>query len=338
MNRPARQASDASLARRGFTLIELLVVIAIIAILVAILLPAVQQARESARRTQCKNNLKQLGLAFQNYHDQHMVAPIGVFWRTDEDGTVTDVTSTNPAANPYIDSAGGSGERAVGWSVFLLPYIEQTAVYEKLAAETNDWTGPWDHVNGVGKQVLEAFICPTDIMPEQNRYRDFMAKSNYVGIAGAKVPRGGGSGWYASVDGAPGKSDGVFWTNSDFRIKDGLDGMSNIFIIGERDGTNSADAGESSRRAGIWVGVSQSRWRNGILGCVENWPGMYLNAALPFGWQRDQNRWNGLGSLHPGGAHFAMGDGRVMFVNENISTETYQSLGTVAKGELISDF
>ena len=332
--------------RSAFTLIELLVVIAIIAILVALLLPAVQQAREAARRSQCKNNLKQLGLAFQNYHDTHRVAPMGIFWRTDTEpnnGAVGDATATGLPGNPYNDDQGGSGEAAVGWPVFLLPFMERQNLFEAVKAETNDWTtGPdmvWnDGTVGVGRTILEEFVCPTDVMDKYNPRRNGMAKSNYIGVCGAKVPRGGGAGWYASVDGAPGKSDGVFWTNSNFRIKDGLDGMSNIFIFGFFNDTTTTEIYTSNRYAGIWIGAVQSRWRNAILGATEDWPGMYLNAVLPLGWMRDQNRWNGLGSLHPGGSQFVMGDGRVVFISENINTEAYQALGTVANGELIGKF
>ena len=145
----------------GFTLIELLVVIAIIAILIALLLPAVQQAREAARRTQCKNNLKQVGLALHNYHDVHKMFPMGAFSAIDDDN--------------------GCDDDGYGWGVMLLPYIDQAPLYQKLpmtATAANGFTSVDDprganwcvfknyfESNGTiipgGDTILPAFRCPS---------------------------------------------------------------------------------------------------------------------------------------------------------------------------------
>ncbi len=130
--RPTNKRKDA----RGFTLIELLVVIAIIAILIALLLPAVQQAREAARRTQCKNNLKQIGLALHNYHDMARTFPAGSLFGDDE----------------------------YGWGTFILPFLEQANLYNKI-----DFTGQGPNITllfqeGVTDQVLPFYICPSNSM------------------------------------------------------------------------------------------------------------------------------------------------------------------------------
>jgi prepilin-type N-terminal cleavage/methylation domain-containing protein len=142
--------------RRGFTLIELLVVIAIIAILIALLLPAVQQAREAARRSECKNRLKQLGLALHNYHDVYKWFPPG---------------TVNPR-DPNPNGANGSGTAAIGapWSCQLLPYLEQKAMFDQVQLiisqrpEVVDWFGNGTYTSQgilVGSKHFEAMDCPS---------------------------------------------------------------------------------------------------------------------------------------------------------------------------------
>src|SRR6056297_544562 len=125
--------------RAGFTLIELLVVIAIIAILVALLLPAVQQAREAARRSSCKNNLKQLGLALHNYHDTHGMFPIN--WGTGYDGT------TNPTSSVQFS-----------WMTYILPYIEESALYDTI--NFNEALDDPNN-NAAASTVIDTYLCPS---------------------------------------------------------------------------------------------------------------------------------------------------------------------------------
>ena len=153
------------IARRGFTLIELLVVIAIIAILIALLLPAVQQAREAARRTQCKNNLKQIGLALHNYHDTFLMFPHAIFFYPTPAG--------NAAANIP----------AWAWSAMILPQIEQTNLYNTL----NLGPVPFQTAANTPATLnllqtpLAAFRCPTDVTPPLNSDRSFTLTSGTSG-------------------------------------------------------------------------------------------------------------------------------------------------------------
>ncbi len=184
--------------RTGFTLIELLVVIAIIAILIALLLPAVQQAREAARRSTCKNNLKQIGLALHNYHDTHRSFP-------------PSYVDNYPAGTPFLNND-------LGWGTFILPYMDQGPLYNNISssgAMDVDWTTVADMTTGstaYAKSVLPAFICPSDPMGGVNTKIGSYGKSNY------KVVR--------SVISYPVVAR---------RLRDFTDGASNTLVVGESD-------------------------------------------------------------------------------------------------------
>ena len=210
--------------RRGFTLIELLVVIAIIAILIALLLPAVQQAREAARRTECKNNLKQVGLALHNYHDTHGVFPPG-----------------------NINSGPASTTRGWGWGTFLLPFIDQAPLYNSLNVSTQDFGG-----NGATTPIaattltqtpLKAFRCPSDTGAAINSNRDNHGTSNYSGVYGAN------SEGHLSTAG-----NGLFYANSNVAIRDVTDGLTNTLVVGER---AFGKIGTVTYQGAVWVGKAQ---------------------------------------------------------------------------------
>ncbi len=192
----------------GFTLIELLVVIAIIAVLVALLLPAVQQAREAARRSHCKNNLKQIGLALHNYHDTHRVLPFG--WLVDDS----------------VDVAGW------GWGTMLLPFLDQAPLYNKLdIIDPPDGTAA--NREGV-RTILTSFICPSD--PGGNRGSVYPigtvtdpAKSNYIAVFGNT----GFTRYRPAAD-----RRGPLYGNSDTRWRDVTDGLSSTLLVGERNSVN----------------------------------------------------------------------------------------------------
>ncbi|MBL8851357.1 MAG: DUF1559 domain-containing protein, partial [Planctomycetaceae bacterium] len=216
---------------RGFTLIELLVVIAIIAILIALLLPAVQQAREAARRTQCKNNLHQIGLAIHNYLDVHGIFPQASYW---------DLTSTY--AGSGIDPSTLNSQW--GWATMILPYLDQAPLYNALTpGPTLMQAAMMDPVRLKLLQTpIPAYLCPSDTGGNLNSNRPFrsadgqgipvtadtqVALSNYMGSNGDKT------------------SDGIFWSGAGrVRIRDVTDGTSNTFCVGERSSPN-----------GFWAGV-----------------------------------------------------------------------------------
>lgn len=213
--------------RRGFTLIELLVVIAIIAILVAILLPAVQQAREAARRTQCKNNLKQLGLALANYESTHSVFPMGIV----ADATVNGGTYTDPAGDGGL------------WSpqARLTPFIEAANFYD-LCNLDEAYDSPDNNARGVKWTRISTLMCPSEVNdvqrgpgasdPDESYY-----PLNYAYNAGS---------WEAWNVLSQRAGDGAFGANTNFQARDYVDGMSNTMAFAEvkaftaynRDGSN----------------------------------------------------------------------------------------------------
>lgn len=208
--------------KSGFTLIELLVVIAIIAILIALLLPAVQQAREAARRSTCKNNLKQIGLAMHNYHETHGIFPPGYI---DPDGI------TNP-----------DDRNLIGWGTFLLPFIDQAPLYNNISSsgafDVNWTTIPAMTSSGstpYARTILNTYVCPSDTMGGINKDISNYGTSNYAG-----------------VNGGNGIINGSIYINSNTKMRDITDGTSNSAIVGER---YAKDVG-LPYRAGIWTGPS----------------------------------------------------------------------------------
>ena len=215
--------------RRGFTLIELLVVIAIIAILIALLLPAVQQAREAARRTQCKNNMKQLGLALHNYHDVHTTFPSG--WIAVEPGV-------GPDAHDGLNGA--------GWGTMVLPYLDQAPLYNLFNASL----AIHDPVNvPFIDNVLPAWQCPSDPKPDKWMIEEELSPgtvlaelptANYVGVFGTHELHGCEDSPGAIPPGSPMlpsgqcKSNGMLYHNSKVRMRDIADGTTNTLMVGER--------------------------------------------------------------------------------------------------------
>ncbi len=200
--------------RRGFTLIELLVVIAIIAILVALLLPAVQQAREAARRSSCKNNLKQIGVALHNYHDTHNAIPPAY---------AASIQATGVLADP--------GPTGWGWGVMMLPFIEQGALYDAVRPNTEPFHEDFATAGTPGaaqrvqlQQPIPTYRCPSAPGPNINNHRSNYGTSNYVAIYGA----------HSGAGTQTGAGNGCMFYNSSINFRDLLDGTSNVIIIGER--------------------------------------------------------------------------------------------------------
>ncbi len=314
----------------GFTLIELLVVIAIIAILIALLLPAVQQAREAARRTQCKNNIKQIGLAHHNYHDAFSTFCPGSFF--------DDTQAPGPFQLNF----------AWGWNAFILPYMEQSNAYNAFDLTSTDYYKPGISGGTRGGTysennerkwgtVVPSYKCPSDQSIDRldvGRARDggrmIWAATSYAGMSGEEgrvLPSG-----YTTSDGS-----GVLFNRSRVGIAKITDGTSNTILIGEvSGGVRRTMSGESYYAVGTqraWT------WGHGTL-IDARWP-INGTGTIPGDggwWNTIEGGGQGSSSWHEGGAQFGLADGSVRFLSENMSYDIYKALATRAKGEVIGEF
>jgi prepilin-type N-terminal cleavage/methylation domain-containing protein len=334
--------------RRGFTLVELLVVIAIIGILVALLLPAVQAAREAARRMQCGNNLKQIGLALHNYESTHKKLPPG--W----------IASNGLMHTGTATGTGTDGWGSWGWSAFLLPFLEQGSLSESLRVGDVDMRDALDTpaMLALMQRRITTFRCPSDVAPDLNDKRPItgyanqarqIATSNYVGW------NSGSWGWIPGT-GGPQERLGVFAMNSQTRFSDVLDGLSNTFAVGERSYKNATTRTgnqiacaaavifgnrwgmhrENSRRNPVFgntntLGLGEGHINSTLTGDPTN-PGLNNNSICA----------RGAFSYHPGGAQFTLMDGSVHFISQTIEWQpdiainsAYEFWGAMADGHLI---
>ncbi|MGE3821164.1 MAG: DUF1559 domain-containing protein [Isosphaeraceae bacterium] len=310
---------------RGFTLIELLVVIAIIAVLIGLLLPAVQAAREQARRTTCTNNLKQMGLAFANYTTTHIGLPPG--YVSTWDG--------------FLLKEAGPGW---GWAAMILPQLDQQPLFSSI----NFQRPIFDRINGTARIArLAAYLCPSDNMPATWEPSEGtvwiyggqiysvshaicdVASSNYVGVFGIGEP---------GVDG-----DGVFFRNSFVRLQDITDGLTQTIVVGERSITLNAGRGNATwvgsvPGAQLWSCAPDPYEPDAGVCRKEDGSGMTIGhtgeghgPGDPWG---DVNQFL---SRHDKGSHFLYGDGHVRFLRNSMNYNVYKALSTRAGGELISD-
>ena len=343
--------------RSGFTLVELLVVIAIIGILVALLLPAVQAAREAARRMDCNNKLKQIGLALHNFHDTYKTLPVGM---TDDD--------TNN----------------LGWGFYILPYLEQHAtsdrIFANFAASVPNVTGnpqpvpilkEGTHLNidswaagGSGNQpwrvdanaapvlnrqytqtIMTAFLCPSNVL--KPRDNNGYGVSHYVGVAGNVLNPNNNISW-AGIQGCAdsnfrgNRQNGVLLHDNNntisylVRIQDVTDGTSSTLMVGEIGlSQNVRITNANAANLPLWSGGNNDG------GCTSRYMGSHLRVCdIFFPINLKYNELVGpnnnapqhesdlsFGSLHPGGAQFAVSDGSVQFLATTINAVVYRHLG-----------
>ena len=356
-------------AKKGFTLIELLVVIAIIAILIALLLPAVQQAREAARRSQCKNNLKQIGLALMNYHDAARALPPGVVH-----------TNVN-------------GQNNFGWTTMILPYFDQGPLFKKFNSKllvNNPGTGtvsaPQANSNAfLNQTILTAARCPSDVGDEQldDGTVGIVGTSNYMGNFGVGEPTIASPGTAANSL-HPRYLQGILGPNSKVRIRDCKDGMSNVILVAERRMPRNCSnwgaavaPGNEGQYCSVWAGplgatlaadeAIKSILATTTLGNVEDVdpvtgsliqsgnivgarPAANTGAApalvkinrtlgnLTLSDVRQDTVTVGFSSWHTGGCQAVLGDGTVRFLSENIDGTIYTNLSRRSDGRTLGEF
>ena len=325
--------------RRGFTLIELLVVIAIIAILVALLLPAVQQAREAARRSQCKNNLKQMGVALHNYHEVAGQFPAALL----NSGRYT----TGNAKN-------GQTRNTTGWTM-LLPYMDETARYDGWNFDSGSsssnpragGTAPDSTVNApLWATVPRSYLCPSHPEAgEKSTYapgtgsfysRRDATRTSYLFSTGVYTDYNANYGAYNTN-----RRQGAFGNNGGAKFKHITDGTSNCIAVGE------AWGGSNYRRSshyGPWGLVGTHTCCHGRVVTNSN---LTYTARHAQDWHINST-WRGdararvyawvFSSGHAGGAHFLFSDGSSRFLNDTMDYGTFTKLAYIHDGELTGDF
>ncbi len=341
---------------QAFTLVELLVVIAIIGMLVALLLPAVQAAREAARRAECSNHLHQIGTALHNYHDIHRMFPPAYVGNPTQPGSDNGVT--------YPDD-NGNGASGFAWGALLLPQLEQQAVYDRF-----DFRLPcWDPKNAATAMTrLSVFLCASATGGsdgfEVERYNGspayapenpssyspklYLAHSHYVTNAGIHQPWGRESHYddfyqpepVVEAGGELANIEGPFFRNAHMRAGDVTDGLSQTVFVGEHSSILSNKT---------WVGVipwsatcpkppfpSDCNSGGAIVGAhsgpdLHDKPQVIIHAPNnPFGHTDEMY------SQHPEGANVLLGDGSVRFISQYINSLTWVALSTRDKGEVVS--
>ena len=292
-------------SRSGFTLIELLVVIAIIAILLALLVPAVQKVREAAARVQCQNNLKQIGLACQAYHDSRKCFPPGYL-----------------ATAAYPDTTPGWG-----WAAFILPYIEQGPLYNQI-----DFTQPLQSSAAI-QTTIPLYLCPSDPVPQA----PFPITDATLGTICLAAP----SSYAATVgddssdaDGPSG--NGIFYRNSATRIAEITDGTSNTVLIGDRAWAQTKGIWAGAPSGGIVRAGAQNPWVSATAGAPvfvlvhNNWINITTDA---------DGGLDDFSSNHSGGVNLLFADGSVHFLRsitaDGAERRAFWALGTRAGGEVI---
>jgi prepilin-type N-terminal cleavage/methylation domain-containing protein len=318
-------------SRQAFTLIELLVVIAIIAILIALLLPAVQQAREAARRSQCKNNLKQLGLAMHNYHDVTGLLPI----------------ASMTARNTSCNTGTNNGQSGYVWLRYIMPYIDQANLYnswneDKYYQDNTTQTNGMTNVQ-IMRTTIPGLLCPSD--PPFRAWGPLGGILNY----NYAVNLGNlfwGTGNYSGTPAVTFSGGSFYGSTSDtgtaYALRDILDGTSNTLMISELKGGKVSN----DIRGLIWyqqfVGFNAFTGPNSTIpDYIGSWCTSAANAVMPCVSAAPAgaaNTYMASRSQHVGGVQSVFCDGAVRFISENIDINTWRALSTRAGSELVSEF
>jgi prepilin-type N-terminal cleavage/methylation domain-containing protein/prepilin-type processing-associated H-X9-DG protein len=324
--RPTTAITKRPLRQHAFTLVELLVVIAVIGVLVSLLLPAVQAAREAARRTQCVNNLKQLGIAFHTYHDTFKQFP-----------------------SAYISQPGGPQEHPEtldagpgwAWGTLLLPFLEQTPLHDQMTPEMPCW----DAINAPHvATTLDVFLCPSAsgergpfrVLDQSGNPLATFSRAHYVTNVGQEEP------WGHTIHDFARIADGPLYRNSETRTADVLDGLSSTVFLGEH---------HSALSLKTWVGVVPGasvcptpRYafsacdRAATLVQVHSGPS---SKEIPPAIHPPNSPLCHVCQMfaeHPGGCNVMLGDGSVRFVSEMINQLTWSALSSRARGEVVGEY
>ena len=322
------------LLRRGFTLVELLVVIAIISVLAALLLPAVQQARESARKIECLNNLKQIGVAMHNYHESYGAFPIGA------------LHSTTPGL-AYTEDRGAS------FFLALLPYMEENNLYKGLDMGAAGGAGNMENTANPNGAILDAklvpaYICPSSTMSTRTSPQPMAPEGvlmpNYVGISGAALLGGRSNPLAEPTYNGIMASSGVFVPNRKVSLRDITDGSSNTMAVAEQSAFSRTTNGRevdlrSSNSYGGWVGSTGSGTPgDGTWFCTnyQSWNITTVRYPINF---KDATCMTGASGLDPVdgsnrpiqsahhlGSNVLLADGAVRFVSETVDFNTLTNL------------
>jgi prepilin-type N-terminal cleavage/methylation domain-containing protein/prepilin-type processing-associated H-X9-DG protein len=311
----------------GFTLVELLVVITIIAILVALLLPAVQAAREAARRLQCCNHFKQVGVAMHNYHTLRECFPPGaILWRN---------TMGQPACQPYPTTYYAGW----GWGTFILPFLELQNIYDRFDFNGNQY---YENTDPAGKNRfvcktsrVGVYLCPSD--PQQGELVIVSGNAgNVPGVDGAYMTNMSAVvdsinwtcdlSWPKFFGGAASMANGAMGNRRPCRIRDIRDGASRTLMVGEVTG-----AGRGTYRGNIWVS-----W-----GLCDTSQGINSGLTVPGGGEWGTGTYAkgqaaGFSSFHAGGCHFLMCDGSASFILQEIAGNVLAALTTREGGEVVA--